>query len=547
MKQSAVKNVSPEMHPNRLAWLRAGYENIPKILSLQDRNPHSPTYGCFDRNYWQYRIIDFPSGMAQEFSYPLAILYAHDLPGNRFFRNPAVGEAALAGLVFAKRSAHNDSSCDDYFPYEKAAGASAFSLLAGIETYRLLGLRDSELLAFLSRRLEWLLSHVESGRLSNHQALIALATELLSRLLGTHRWDAKRDERIDLILSWQDPEGWFNEYEGFDPGYHTLTISCLARLLALKPSRDDIRQSLVRAVNITAEVVHPDGTFGGECGSRSTYNYFPHGLELCGYWMPRALAINDAVVSQIFTGRKPAYEDDHLIGHHTWNYLLTGLDFYTGSRPGPLERTRGRVYFPAAGWLIDRRGNRETYIALNKGGTFKTFLNGQLVATDTQLSLLCKHRGNATRNAVAHLLGGHARLVEDNKVTIKGSMSWAKHKMMTPARLLLLRVFMLTFGKRYPNLVRRVLQKMLITGRLSAPFCYERVFEWGEDSLLVRDTYQSKDWKLVLDAGISGHQTSNYVVMSRVFTPSQLQPWFSLNKQVKTAIESGKLELERML
>lgn len=529
-----------------MAWLRAAYDAIPKILTLQDRNPHSPTYGCFDRNYWQFRIVDFPSGMAQEFSYPLALLYAHDLPGNRYYRNKAIAEAAFAGLRFAFLSAHKDSSCDDYYPFEKAAGATAFSLLAGIETYRLLGLKDSTLLAFLTRRLEWLLSHVESGRLTNHQALIALSTELISRVVNTHRWDKKRDERIDLILSWQDPEGWYNEYEGFDPGYHTLTISCLARLLALKPSREDIRKSLEKAVNITAEVVHPDGTFGGECGSRSTYNYFPHGLELCGHWMPKALAINDAVVTQLHTGKKPAYEDDHLIGHHTWNYILAGVDFHLGPRPAILERTTGRVYYPSAGWLIERRGPRETYIALNKGGTFKTFYNRQLIATDTQLSVLIAKTSKSTKNAVGHLLGGHARRVEDDEVVISGHLGWAKHKLMNPARLIFLRIIMLTFGKYYPDLIRRILQKMLITGNEPAPIKYERVFKWGEDFMQVLDTYESKEWKFVIDAGISGHQTSNYVVMSRVFTPSQLQPWFSLKEEVNThAVKTGQLKLER--
>ena len=41
---------------------RRALDDVAKILTLQDRNPHSPTYGCFDRNYWHYRIIDFPSG-----------------------------------------------------------------------------------------------------------------------------------------------------------------------------------------------------------------------------------------------------------------------------------------------------------------------------------------------------------------------------------------------------------------------------------------------------------------------------------------------------
>src|SRR4029078_21578 len=45
---------------------RAALDLIPKILTLQDRNAHSPTYGCFDRNFWHYKIIDFPSGILQE-------------------------------------------------------------------------------------------------------------------------------------------------------------------------------------------------------------------------------------------------------------------------------------------------------------------------------------------------------------------------------------------------------------------------------------------------------------------------------------------------
>ena len=51
-------------------------QQIPQLLTLQDRNPHSPTYGCFDRNFWQYRKVDFPTGMAQEFVYPLALAYS---------------------------------------------------------------------------------------------------------------------------------------------------------------------------------------------------------------------------------------------------------------------------------------------------------------------------------------------------------------------------------------------------------------------------------------------------------------------------------------
>src|SRR5882757_8450157 len=107
---------------NRNRFAQEALRWIPKILTLQDRNRHSPTYGCFDRNYWQYKIIDFPSGMSQEFVWPLALAWATELEGNAFYRQDALREWVEAGMVFAARSAHADASCDDYFPFEKAGG-----------------------------------------------------------------------------------------------------------------------------------------------------------------------------------------------------------------------------------------------------------------------------------------------------------------------------------------------------------------------------------------------------------------------------------------
>src|SRR5438094_607476 len=162
---------------NRDLFARESLAQIPKILTLQDRNPHSPTYGCFDRNFWHYKIIDFPSGMAGEFVWPLALAMTCDAPGNPFFKNETLREWIVAGIRYAARSAHADGACDDYFPFEKAGGAAAFSLLACVESYSLLGLRDEEILKFFHRRANWLAHHNESGRLTNHQALIVLCLE----------------------------------------------------------------------------------------------------------------------------------------------------------------------------------------------------------------------------------------------------------------------------------------------------------------------------------------------------------------------------------
>ncbi|MEM9504672.1 MAG: hypothetical protein AAGA01_12030, partial [Cyanobacteria bacterium P01_E01_bin.43] len=188
---------------SRNLFAQSALAEIPKILTLMDRNPHSPTYGCGDRNFWQYKIIDFPSGMSQEFALPLALAYHLDLPDNPFYQQPAMRDWAIAAMHYAATSAHSDGACDDYFPFERASGAAAFSLYAFLESYRLLGLQDEQLLRFFDRRATWLAEHRESGQLANHEALIVLCLQLLGDLQQTTRWQQQQSQRLERLLSWQ--------------------------------------------------------------------------------------------------------------------------------------------------------------------------------------------------------------------------------------------------------------------------------------------------------------------------------------------------------
>ncbi|MDV2996156.1 MAG: hypothetical protein N4J56_005810 [Chroococcidiopsis sp. SAG 2025] len=540
---------------NKNLFAKEAIAQIPKILTLMDRNVHSPTYGCCDRNFWHYKIIDFPSGMAQEFVLPLALAYDTDLRNNPFYRQNIVPQWVEAGILYAARSAHADGSCDDYFPYERAAGAAAFSLLACIDSYTLLKLNNPIALQFFTKRADWLAKHHESGRLTNHQALIVLCFELLSNLLKTSQWDRAKVQRLERVLAWQSSEGWFQEYEGCDPGYHTLTISCLARIYQLKPDIR-IKEALIKAVELAAQFVHPDGSYGGEYTSRNTYNFFPHGFELVGRWFPDALRINDAFLVGLANGLAPCYSDDHIIGHHTWNYLLAWRDFVP-QRPLSQSRPTGRIWLPEARILIDRLPSTcaqpfaptnsptyELYLALNKGGTFKLFRNNQLIASDTQFSLLMKE-GKKIKNAVGHLVGNYAINLEHNKIIIQGQLGWAKQKQMTPANLMILRIVMLGFGRFFPNLIRKLLQKVLIVGKKDAPFWFQRQLLWENGKLHVIDELKAKTWENVIAADIGCDRTSIYVVMSRTFQIGQLQTEWNLTEEVKQLAPGESLKLER--
>ena len=413
--------------------------------------------------------------MSQEFVWPLALVYDMPLPDNPYYQQPNIKAWVEAGITFAAKSSHPDGSCDDYFPFERAGGAAAFSLLACLESYRLLKLENQQALQFFETRADWLAHHQESGRLTNHQALIVLCLEMASRVLNTQKWQGAIQQRLQQVLSWQDSEGWFQEYEGCDPGYHTLTIACLARVYDLGDRQDErLRDAIANGVRLASHFVHPDGSYGGEYTSRNTYNYFPHGFELVGRWLPEALSINDRFLKGLKNGCGSCYADDHIVGHHTWNYLLTWKDF-VDNRPPTQPPILGRVWFPNARILIDQREDTKLYLALNKGGAFKFFRHNKLILSDTQFSLQVK-AGSKIKNAVGHLVGDYQYDIQDNQITIDGPLGWAKQKQMTPLNLMILRVVMLTVGRFFPNLIRKLLQKMLITGKNDAPFKFQRTF-----------------------------------------------------------------------
>lgn len=523
---------------------REALAQIPKLLTLLDRNPHSPTYGCFDRNYWHYKIIDFPSGMAQEFVWPLALAYDTRIDNNPFYQRASVRDWVHAGIRFAARSAHNDGSCDDYFPFERASGAAAFSLLSCVESYKLVGLDDPEALRFFEHRADWLASHHEAGRLSNHQALIALALEVTSSVLGRNKWEAAIAERLERVISWQHDEGWFDEYGGFDPGYDTLTIWALARLHENNPT-PLIKQSIERAVSLSLQMIHPDGSYGGEYGSRNTYNFFPDAFEIVGRWLPDALAVNDLFLRALANRTPPCYSDDHIIGHHCWNYLLAFRHFVE-PRPMGFPKRANRLLLEGAGILVDRRDEAELYLALNKGGTFKLFRNAALVASDTQVSIRVG-KGSEAKTAVAHLLDRYRCEVSDETIVIEGSMGWAKQELMTSWKLILLRSAMLSFGRFFPNAIRSFLQARLISSKSLAPFSFKRTLTFSDGKWLVSDEVTSDDWSRVTEVGIGCDQTSIYVVMSRVFQEGQLSGWHDFTELARTLRSGEKLKIDRAL
>jgi hypothetical protein len=523
----------------RSALAARALADIPRILTLQDRVPVSPTYGCFDRQYWQYRIIDFPSGMAQKHVLPLALVWSLDLPGNVYRGQPEIRAAVEAGIRYAARSAHPDGSCDDYYPYERASGAAAFSLLACLDAAEIIGLHDdAQMDAFLKLRAGWLAAHEESGRLSNHEALICACLARMAERFGAE-WEEPLRRRLERLRSWQSAEGWFDEYGGSDPGYLTLTVAQLADLDRRRPDLG-LRPSIEAAVRFLHMMWHPDGSLGGEYTSRATINYFPHGLEIAGGWLPLALGLNDRALPHFADA---AVSDDRLFGHHLTSWLLTCREWQP-KRPGPALLPVERITYPEARLLIDVFSDRRLYLGWSKGGAFRLFDGERLVLADTGPTCAVEDG----RVAVTHLESDNEVDLGDDRIRITGTMAWAKSARLTPAKSVVLRTIMLTFGRFFPDLVRRMLQKLLVTGRQEAPFRYRREIAWDGPDLVVRDEVQAiEGWDSVRKAGIAGFQSSLTTVMARVWQPQHFQPWLDLTDTVEGLQDGQPLILERRI
>src|SRR5437899_13012501 len=83
------------------------------LLSQQDRNAYSPTFGCFDRRYWAWKLVDFPDATLQRAVHGLALVYAD--PASSWHHSPAVEEAVCAGVAYAASIQGPDGSFDQAF------------------------------------------------------------------------------------------------------------------------------------------------------------------------------------------------------------------------------------------------------------------------------------------------------------------------------------------------------------------------------------------------------------------------------------------------
>jgi len=534
---------------------------VPRVLSLMDRERLSPTSGCCDRTFWAWKFVDLPRSRFQEALCVLGFLYATPLPESTYHKNPQLLEWIEFGLRFWASIQHRDGSFDEAYPFERSLAATAFTTFYVGECLRFVepGLSaDTRSLAHsaMARAGRWLARNDEThGFLSNHLAAAAAALLHAHRASGDALFQRRARYFLERILRHQSREGWYLEYGGADPGYQTHGSFYLARCWQML-GEAQLEASLTRSMDFLAHFVHADGSLGGEYASRNTQTYYPAAFEMMASRSPAASWIAERMRPSLENAAAASlrcidsYNYFPFLNNYVFAYLACADAARSALTPQEPSASAGLCWFPEAGIARVRRERFDAYVGTAKGGTLKVFdrRQGRLVYSD------CGYIGVLKGGRLFSSQYQDARLpveVREDRVTLERDFCEVTRPVPSPFAFLLFRLFMLTLG-RIPALarwVKNLLVSVLIYRKRRVAVRLRRVIVLSDVEIRVSDHLSGPGGVRAESLRWEQMFTTVHMGSSRYFIPNELQPCFHASGDVQRElpperIASG-LSLER--
>jgi hypothetical protein len=466
-----------------------------RLLNEQNRDPFSPAYGCFDRRFWGWKLVDYPEATFQRGVYPLAWLLRHQ---PQAFNEDLLKEAVLSGLRFAAAIQHPDGSFDQAFPHEHSFGATAFLLHPLLYAYQTVEADCNPELkrlveSCLSKAADFLCQHDEThGHIANHLAGAVLSLLAAANAFQKVNYRERAEGLLNRILNHQSSEGWFLEYEGADPGYQTLCMYYLAQVDALWPDFPRLRDALDRSLSFLKWFVHPDGSFGGEYGSRRTAVYYPGGIAILAGQYPQAARMAQ-VMGQAVADEKTISPTAIDIGNliPLSSALALSLEAAPDSTDDllPCEAEHAQADFPEAGLYVRSTARHYVVIGASNGGTVKVF-------DRANKCILWNDGGYVGRledgSIITSQMTGHDNIVRISPDTVSLTVPfyYISKISQTPFQFLALRILNLTVMRSLAlgNWAKALLVRLLITGKRQAPLSLTRVIQLRPDAVVITDT-----------------------------------------------------------
>jgi hypothetical protein len=315
----------------------------------------------------------------QQGALALTVLYQSPFPGNGFARQRPVLDWIQAALTFWAHTRNGDGSVNEWYANEHSFCATAFTAYAMSETLLRLGTEGEAswrraMCTSLEETTAWLMGQ-RNLLIANQMAASLVAINNMYRLTHSATYTTAYATRKAELLGMQHTEGWFAEYQGADLGYSLLTVDLLAHLWHTTHDQD-IAAALERLLAFVGYFVHPDGTVGGEYGSRATTHCFPYGLELlaaAGWphtrWMLMHIrqAIEQARVPSPLT-----VDDTYAAYFYINSFCQAGCVSQPLCTPERIETMRNR-FFPGAGLLVRENAAYYAVVSTRLAGVWRVY------------------------------------------------------------------------------------------------------------------------------------------------------------------------------
>jgi hypothetical protein len=273
----------------------------------------------------------------------------------------------------------------------------------------------------------------------------------------------------------------------------------------------------------------------------------PSGFERLACQFPEAAYLADGWLAGAVSGRRGYPDDDRIFCH--WLHDLVDAHQLRADRSlvktEPWSPPQGRTSFDAAGLHVVRDGRLHLVIATAKGGTFRAYSGKHLLRNDTGLVAIT----DTGERLVTHMVDPNAEVIwGDRAVTIRGHFQYAPRKLAAPMKQVTFRLVNCTIGRLTPDLVRRILQRSLITGKRPASLAFERRLDWSQEGAI---SVRGRIWpegsgspRLARLYG-STDATSIYVATSNVWQDASLAVWDDLSSAAEVLRASGTCEVTR--
>ena len=483
-------------------------KSFPRLLTQLCRDKDSPLYGCFDRNYWHYKTRDFPSMVLQQPIFVLDMVSRGELSfcDELKINKSIVNEWVDACLKFWSKSQRKNGSFDEYYPYESGFPPTAFSLYSTALVCKNRNF-DNSIMISMERAASFILKKPEVQALN--QEIVGLTACSLVKDLGGEI-DCKRlNDRWDNLFSSQSSEGWFNEYDGADSGY--LSVSCDALFDYFEVENDErAMHAITNATDYLFHLLAVDDSIPAMINSRNTDYVLPYGLTQISKDNAQAGSIIKRLVQGI---DKPTHYlhsiDDRYLTHYvytSWYRCLPNL--------GNISKTETLVskgkWFKEAGVLIVHNpGKWSIHVAASKGGiVVKTNHDGTVTKN---LGWRCKINKNLYSCTHWQEPESYYSLDEkDSHLTVELEMPLKKHRFLVPRPSLhiALRILSRVFG----NKIIPILKNIMIFRSSKLKGYYKRRICVNDSGISIFDsfynlshlTWEKADWQSLRHVSSAG-------------------------------------------